>query len=110
MSRLFGILIGVALLISLGMGAAAHAAEQTCLPGIEATATAGHVDGDSDQTRDTDGGSPHHHGGCHGHHVAAPIDIGSTTVPPTLSANLVPAGAVPIASAPPGAMLRPPIA
>jgi hypothetical protein len=110
MSRLFGILIGVALLISMGIGAAAHASEQLCLPGAEATSTLGHSDGDADQTRDSDSGYPHHHGGCHGHHVAAPVDAGSTAAPAILSSKLAAVGSTPIASAPPGQTLRPPIA
>jgi hypothetical protein len=68
-------LIGLALLASMGLGVAAHANEQMCIPGIEATAVAGHVDGDADQVpADSEKGYPHHHGGCHGHHVAAPLD------------------------------------
>lgn len=110
MSRLFGMLIGVVLLLSMGMGAAAHASEQVCLPGTEAAATFGHVDGDADQTRDTDSGYPHHHGGCHGHHIAAPVDAGSTTRPSPLASDLVATGSTLVATAPPGTTLRPPIA
>jgi len=110
MSRLLGILIGVALLISMGIGAAAHASEQICLSDVEATAAVGHADGDADQSRDSDKGYPHHHGSCHGHHVAAPVDADGTTVPTRLSSDLPEAGSTLVALAPPGAMLRPPIA
>lgn len=110
MSRLLGILIGVTLLISLGIGAAAHASEQICLPGFEATAAAGHADGDADQSRDTDKGVPHHHGSCHGHHLAAFVAGDSAGQPATRAADPIAGTPGLVALAPPGAALRPPIA
>jgi len=110
MSRLLGILIGFALLISMGVGAAAHASEQICLPGVEATAAVGHADGDGDQSRDSEQGYPHHHGSCHGHHVAAPVGADTTPAPTRLTSDPLAAGSTLVAPAPPGATLRPPIA
>ncbi|QNA82565.1 hypothetical protein G4G27_15475 [Sphingomonas sp. So64.6b] len=78
MRALFSLFIGLVLALSLGLGSVAHAVEPvgSC---VEAGTTAGHVDGDSDQVpADSDKDYPHHHGGCHGHHVAAPIGDGET--------------------------------
>lgn len=108
-NRLFGLLIGVAMLVAMSMGIAAHAAERTCAPAAGTVACAGHADGDADQTRDADGAA-HHHGGCHGHHVAAPVDAGSTAPVPHGRGDTIEVAATLVARAPPGAMLRPPIA
>ena len=110
MARLLGILIAVSLLISLGIGAAAHAGEQICLPGMEAAGAVGHTDGDADQSRDAETGYPHHHGGCHGHHVAAPVDGASTGEPGAQLVALTAGTSRLVALAPTGAALRPPIA
>jgi hypothetical protein len=108
--RFLGFLIGFALFLSMGMGAAAHASEQICLSGTEMTSAIGHADGDADQTPDADKGYPHHHGGCHGHHMAAPVAGNSPAKPlPRRSATVENSLAL-VAIAPPGAALRPPIA
>lgn len=111
MSRLFSLLIGVALLVSMGLGVAAHANEQLCIPGMEATAGAGHVDGDADQVPgDAEKGYPHHHGGCHGHHVAMPFDADGQTVDVSQAAPLTPAADTAVVMQPVDPALRPPIA
>lgn len=71
---------------SLGMGSISHAMEPVvCLDSTAAT-EAGHTDGDGDQVpADGDKGYPHHHGGCHGHHIAAPFE--KMAAPTTASAN-----------------------
>lgn len=83
MRRLLNILALVMLVLSLGMTATAHATER---PNVAAAAQAttadivaeGHTPGDADQVpADGDSDYPHHHGGCHGDHVAAPVTIGS---------------------------------
>lgn len=75
--RLFALLTCLVLALSLGLGSVAHAAEPIGCVETSASATAGHADGDSDQVpADSDKDYPHHHGGCHGHHVAAPIGDG----------------------------------
>jgi hypothetical protein len=76
MRALFSLFIGLVLALSLGLGSVAHAVEPvgSC---VETGATAGHGEGDGDQVpADSDKDYPHHHGGCHGHHVAAPIGDG----------------------------------
>ncbi|WP_448658235.1 hypothetical protein ACPVPU_12265 [Sphingomonas sp. CJ99] len=110
MNRLFGILIGVVLLFSLPMGAAAHASETICLPDVEASAAYLHADGDMNQSKDSENGVPHHHGGCHGHHVAAPVDAGETVGLIGSSDRLSGIASALAALAAPGAALRPPIA
>lgn len=111
MSRLFSLLIGVALLVSMGLSVAAHANEQQCIPGMEATAEAGHVDGDADQVPDDAAkGYPHHHGGCHGHHVAMPFDADGQTVDVSQAAPLTPAADTAVVTQPVDPALRPPIA
>ena len=58
-SRMLRFLMGIALLASMGLGVAAHANEQMCIPGVEASAVAGHVDGDADQVpADSEKGYP----------------------------------------------------
>lgn len=60
----------IALFLSLGTGMLAHATESFGCESTQVSLSAGHVDGDSDQVpADADNGMPHHHGGCHGHHV-----------------------------------------
>lgn len=69
------------LVFSLGTTAIAHVLERPDVRVSSHEARAdevalGHVSGDSDQVRfDSDKGYPHHHGGCHGDHVAAPVKI-----------------------------------
>ena len=109
-SRLLTILMGLVLLLSMATGAVAHASEQICSPVTEVSASVGHSDGDGDQLPDTDKGVPHHHGGCHGHHVAAPADHKVAAGPIASSSDLL-AGATTIAaSVLPDTSLRPPIA
>lgn len=74
MRRLIILALSMLLASSLGLGSVAHAAEPiTCVDASAPSAT-GHVDGDSDQVpADAEKGYPHHHGGCHGHHVGVPI-------------------------------------
>jgi len=71
MRRLTLLLACLAVFLSLGTGSVAHAMEPVaCLETGTAIET-GHVNGDGDQVPfDGDKDYPHHHGGCHGHHVA----------------------------------------
>lgn len=110
-SRMLRFLMGLALLASMGLGVAAHANEQMCIPGVEATAVAGHVDGDADQVpADSEKGYPHHHGGCHGHHVAVPLDRITQAVPPTSTGEHMADDSAELAMAQADSTLRPPIA
>jgi len=71
MHRLTILFACLAVFLSLGMGAAAHAMEPIVCIDANSAAEIGHADGDSDQVpADSDKGYPHHHGGCHGHHIA----------------------------------------
>ena len=80
MLRWTSIVGAVMLVLMLWTGGAAHAAERfSCIPvGAEATI---HFDGDGDQTPSkSDQGTMHHHSGCNGHHVAAPVDNSSIAI------------------------------
>ncbi len=69
----------------------------------------GHTSGDADQVpADDDKGYPHHHGGCHGDHVAAPVKVASTALTPDLRLAPVFTGRLlrPLSTADPA--LRPP--
>lgn len=109
MARLLGILIGIALALSLATGGVAHAAERICLPGTETTAE-GHSDGDGDQTPHGEKGQAHHHGTCSGHHLAAPSE--GQVLRQALVDGASPDGAPGALGTPvvPLAELRPPIA
>ena len=77
MRRLLAYLLCLLLASSLGLGVAVHAAEPiTCFetPAASATFDIVHSDSDSDQVpADSPKSYPHHHCGCHGHHVGVPI-------------------------------------
>lgn len=94
MRRLLNILACVMLALSLGGTATAHALERPDVSiGANDTRSEqiaeGHTPGDSDQVpADGDKGYPHHHGGCHGDHVAAPIKVTATIL--TLDLRLAP--------------------
>ena len=70
MSRFLLAIFACFCILSVTTGAIAHAAEPiVCLDATEASLM-GHSSGDADQVpSDTDKGFPHHHGGCHSHHV-----------------------------------------
>lgn len=73
MHRLPALFLYLMLALSLGFGSVAHATEgPVCIEATRATGTG--RDGDRDQVpADADKAYPHHHGGCHGHHVGMPI-------------------------------------
>lgn len=110
MKRLLGILTTIMLLIAMAIGAAAHASETICLPDVEASATFIHADGDADQSGDADQGVPHHHGGCHGHHLAVPVGADAPADVIATSEDRSGTGSTLAALAAPGTALRPPIA
>lgn len=80
MNRFLALLATLVLLLTLAMGSVAHAAEPQGVsaadtPATVAQAVSGHASGDSDQVpADADTRSSHHHGGCHGDHLAAPYE------------------------------------
>lgn len=76
MHRLLALFACVAVLFSLAGGSVAHAMEPVACVSAPADAgvDVGHVDGDAYQVpADGDKVYPHHHGSCHGHHIAAPL-------------------------------------
>lgn len=74
MLRLTALFLCLMLALSLGLGSVAHATEGVaCVDGTEASSLE-HSEGDADQVQgDADKAYPHHHGGCHGHHVGIPF-------------------------------------
>ena len=87
LTRLFAIM---ALFLSLMTGSVAHGAGTIGCVAVTDVATemaSGHVDRAPDSTStDTDRVCPHHHGGCHGHHIAAPSE-GAAALPRPASAD-----------------------
>lgn len=74
MHRLSAFFLSLILVLSLGLGSAAHATEGLDCLEISAAMSVDHADGDGDQVpADAEKGYPHHHGGCHGHHIGVPI-------------------------------------
>lgn len=109
--RILTFLIGLALLASLGLSAIAHANEPICSPGVEAPVSVGHIDGDADQVpADSGKAYPHHHGGCHGHHVATPLDRAAQGLKLSTTDDHVGGTTIEVATAPADPALRPPIA
>lgn len=109
--RLLGLLAVMALLLSVGITPLAHAAEQLCLPDSEVAAVIdGHVDGDADQAPDGGNGYAHHHGGCHGHHLAGPVNEAAAQAPAIKPTGFFAVQSDLLTSAPANRSLRPPIA
>ncbi len=88
MRRLLPFLACLMLILNAWIGVA-HAAEVGGCIETSQYEAASHVDGDADQgAADAGKGYPHHHGGCHAHHISAPDAD-------TLSATAGPAGSTP---------------
>ena len=68
------------LFTSLGVGGTAQASSSVgCLDAAVGAASFGHADcGITEAPADVHKTTPHHHGTCHSHHVAAPVDIAGT--------------------------------
>ena len=110
MSRWTKLVGALLLVLMVWTGSSAHALERLeCIPVTEQSA--GHFDGDRDQTPDNrDQGVTHHHGGCNGHHVATPgqsAAISFSALKNDPSSALVDAGSP---GPEPDRQLRPPIA
>lgn len=109
MRRFLHLCGALALAVMLWTSATAHAREVIGCPEASG-AVAGHYDGDADQVpADSDPSVPHHHGGCHGHHVAVShADDGcDTSVATSLRGH---ASEHMTTGCDPGSSLRPPIA
>jgi len=76
MQRLLILFASLALMLSLGLGSIAHAAEGAMPIDAAAAIGAGHSAGDADEEpADADKGVPHHHGTCHGHDIGVALDL-----------------------------------
>lgn len=109
MHRLIVLFACLAVFLSLGTGSIAHVIEPiACIDGVTAAET-GHVDGDGDQVpSDSDKGYPHHHAGCHGHHVATAIEKAELLLQDGAGSLIRPSDALALAASAAGPALRPP--
>lgn len=110
MQRWTSLLGAMMLVLMVWTGTAAYAAERLdCIPAN--SEAAGHYDGDGDQWPSKgESGATHHHSGCSGHQVAAPVEAGAAVL--TSAGKTVPAAwdAFGLAGRVPDDQLRPPIA
>lgn len=110
MKRWTSLLGAMLLVLMLWTGSSGHAAERVdCMP--VTSQTAGHFDGDRDESPSkSQKGAAHHHSGCGGHHFGSPSEIEEPTFPDadqTLDSVAIAAFA---SGAAPDNQLRPPIA
>ena len=75
MNRVVAILCALMLVLSFGTGTTAHAEQRfDCMPAT--SQTAGHFDGDRDESPSkSEKGAAHHHSGCGGHHFGSPSAV-----------------------------------
>lgn len=109
MRRLLFLFACLGVVLSIGGGSIAHAMEPVICIEPGTVAAAAHSAGDGDEVpADADKGYPHHHAGCHGHHVAAPAELNSTADGITSPSRVAiqPSAALVAAANDPG--LRPP--
>ena len=110
MHRWISFLGALMLVLTLWTGGAAHAAERfDCIP---ATAEAGaHYEGDQDQAPSSPSqGVAHHHSGCSGHHLAAPVKTVEAAIGRSVATRSFPRNETGPPSREPDNELRPPIA
>ena len=110
MSRIVAILCALMLVLSFGTGTTAHAEQRyDCMPAT--SQTAGHFDGDRDESQSkSEKGAAHHHSGCNGHHLGSPSETGEPAfadASQTLTSAAIPAFRP---GTGPNSQLRPPIA
>lgn len=109
MHRLTILFACLAVFLSLGMGTVSHAMETVICIDANSAAEIGHADGDGDQVpADSDKGYPHHHGSCHGHHIATPLAKAEAVGQNKNSSIMRPAQAIALAAAAADPALRPP--
>ena len=109
MHRLTALFLSLLLVLSLGLGSAAHASEGLGCLEVSSATSIGHAEGDGDEVpADSEKGYPHHHGGCHGHHVGVPVTPDTLVLASALGVSPLPRhqSARPLALADPA--LRPP--
>lgn len=110
MNRWTTILGALLLFLMLWTGGAAHAEQRfDCMPAT--SQTAGHFDGDRDESPSkSEKGAAHHHSGCGGHHFGSPSQVEE---PSFADVGQVPSSGAIAAFGPgtnPDSQLRPPIA
>ena len=109
MHRLTILFACLAVFLSLGVGAVTQAMEPIVCIDANSAAEIGHVDGDGDQVpADSDKGYPHHHGSCHGHHVATPMEKAESFEQDSVGSIMRPGQAIALATAAIDPALRPP--
>lgn len=74
MRQLLALILSILFASTLGLSLVAHASESVTCVETSAALSIDHADGDGYQVpADAEKGYPHHHGGCHGHHVGVSI-------------------------------------
>ena len=109
MRRLTFLFLSLILVLSLGLGSAVHATEGLGCVEVSSAPSIGHAEGDGDQVpADSEKGYPHHHDGCHGHHVGVQVTPDSVVLASAFRVSPLPRNqsALPFALADPA--LRPP--
>ena len=80
MRRVLALVMSFLLAASLGFGGVAHASEPFACIDATSAQVFDHAQGDGDEVpADTGKDYPHHHGGCHGHHIGTPLVATSLT-------------------------------
>lgn len=84
MRQSLALIAGLMLVLTLWTGLSVSAAHATEIGCNELSAGAeGHMAGDGDEVPgDADNPLPHHHGGCHNHHLSVPAIVGLATILP----------------------------
>ena len=109
MHRLSALFLCLMLMLSLGLGSVAHATEAVGCVDTTAASSLEHSDGDADQVpADADKAYPHHHGGCHGHHIGVPFEAKLVASVTGLSVAPPAWNHAPMAPVPSDPALRPP--
>ncbi|MBB3983218.1 hypothetical protein GGR44_002905 [Sphingobium fontiphilum] len=109
MHRLTILFACLAVFLTLGVGSVSHAMEPIVCIDANSAAEIGHTEGDGDQVpADGDKGYPHHHGSCHGHHVAAPLAEAESFGQALAGSIMRPSRAIVLATAAADPALRPP--
>ncbi|EJL27972.1 hypothetical protein [Novosphingobium sp. AP12] len=107
MRRYTLLVLVMSLFATLGVGSLAHATEGLDCAGSVAGLVADHGD---HVPADNDNPMPHHHGGCHGHHVGTPANRTLVPIAPAWRESPVLTPFRELSAIRPTPDLRPPIA
>lgn len=111
MRRLLSLIVAMCLFASLANGAILRAAELSEPAEVTEATLWLHADcGTEHAPPDEHNNYPHHHNACHGHELAAPGKLTAAPLAMAREPAPLPAHDAFIATGPPVAMLRPPIA